>query len=75
MPGQLILPSCRNMSSCFGIKFSLLISPFKKLEMKKSLSRSHRSWITIFALLIILLFGFCEHETKSKKLLNDGNDH
>lgn len=42
--------------------------------MKRRIRRIQRSWITLVALLIVLSFGFCKHETKSKKTQNESND-
>ena len=42
--------------------------------MKRNFKRLQGSLIAIFASLIVLLFGFCEHETKSKKPENENND-
>jgi uncharacterized protein YjiK len=47
--------------------FSLyLLSLFKSLGMKGSFKKLRRALITIFALLIVVLFSFCKHETKQK---------
>jgi uncharacterized protein YjiK len=42
--------------------------------METNFKNRQRSSIAIFALLIVLLFGFCKQETKDKKTLNEGKD-
>ena len=41
--------------------------------METNFKNPQRSSIAIFALLIVLLFGFCKQETKDKKPSNEGN--
>ena len=42
--------------------------------MKDSFKRLQRSLIAIFALLVVLLFGFCKQATKDRTPANDKND-
>src|SRR6476469_4482821 len=42
--------------------------------MKDSFNRLQRSLIAIFALLVVLLFGFCKQATKDRTPANDNND-
>jgi uncharacterized protein YjiK len=46
----------------------------KYLEVMSRFNRLHRSLIAIFALLIVLLFGFCKQESKAKRTDNENND-
>ena len=42
--------------------------------MKKGFRTIQRSLAMFFALMIVLLFGFCKHETKSKVAQTESND-
>jgi len=42
--------------------------------MKRSFKRLQGSLIVITAFLVVLLFGFCEHESKGKKSENENSD-